>query len=289
MPTNLAAWIDGPGKPVRVEEAPMPQTEADEVLIRSHAVAMNPVDGAIFKTGLIIQNWPAVIGEDVAGIVEAVGSAVTRFKPGDRVLACLDLEAKRSNLGCFQEYCCSPEVLTAKLPDNVNFVDGCVLPLGLTTAACSLFQSGNNELPLPNVNPKPNGKVFTVWGGSSSVGSCAIQLAKAAGFEVATTCSSHNVQYCKDLGADHVFEYTKDTIVDDVVKALKGKESAGVFDAVMPADTIIKSAEIAHRLGGKKHVATVMVGMGPQVVPDGLPEDVTTSYCMPGSHCLICV
>jgi len=79
-----------------------------------------------------------------------------------------------------------------KLPEAVSFTDGCVLPLALCTAASSLFQKGNLGLPLPGLDlkaTKSEAKVLLVWGGSSSVGSCAIQMARAAGLVVATTCS----------------------------------------------------------------------------------------------------
>jgi len=258
----------------------MPEPKENEIIVRSHAVAFNPVDGAMFKLGFITESWPTVIGCDVAGIISAVGSAVTRFKPGDRVTACIDQPNDRANKGAFQLYCAAYEALAAKLPDDVSFTNGCVLPLGLCTAAASLFQTANLGLPLPKIDVEPQGKVVVVWGGSSSVGSCGIQMAKAAGFEVATTCSGHNIQHCKDIGADHVFDHTKETVVEDILKALKGQESAGVFDAIMAADTLVKCAEIAHRLGGKKHLATVLVGPPtPQVVPEGLPEDVEVSYC----------
>lgn len=276
--SNQAAWIPAKCAPFKVDAAPMPEPDANEVVIRTHAVAINPVDAYIQKLGIIAEEFPTVVGCDVAGEITAVGSDVKRFQPGDRVLAALDFEAKRSNKGSFQLYCAAFEALAAKLPDNVGFSQACVLPLALSTAATGLFRKGSLALSYPQVDPKPNGKAFLVWGGSSSVGSCAIQLAKAAGYEVATTCSSRNFDYCKRVGADHVFDHTTDSVVEDVVNALKGKEFAGVFDAVMPPETIIKSVEIAHQLGGNKHVATVLVGPPHMMVPEGMHEDVEISY-----------
>lgn len=257
----------------------MPQPEANEVIIRVRAVAINPVDAAIQGMGIIIEDYPAVVGCDVAGDVTGVGAEVKAFLPGDRVIACLDLEVGRVNKGSFQLYCAAFTTLAAKLPVNVSYTQGCVLPLALSTAATSLFQKGNLEMQHPLIDAKPNGKGVLIWGGSSSVGSCAIQMAKAAGYEVATTCSRHNIEYCRSLGADHVFDHRKGNVVEDVVHALNGKEFAGAFDAVFPPDTIMKCAKIAHKLGGKKHVATVMVPSMP--IPKGLPEGVMTSYCKP--------
>jgi len=286
MPYNKAAWIPSKTAPFEVGDAPVPEPEANEVVIRVHAVAINPVDAYIQSMGIIVEKYPATVGCDCAGDVVTVGSDVKNFKPGDRVLAALDMTGNRPNAGAFQFYACAFAAVTAKLPEGISYTEGCVLPLGFCTAAMAMFAKDQLALEhYPQLETlKSNGQVVLIWGGSSSVGSCGIQLAKAAGYEVAVTCSAHNLEYCKDAGADYVFDHKKESVVQDIVSALEGKSFAGVFDTVFPADTIVKSADIAHQLGGRKHVATVMIGLGPQVVPEGLPEDVTTSYCR--SSCL---
>ncbi|KAK5693359.1 hypothetical protein LTR17_025080 [Elasticomyces elasticus] len=280
---NQAAWFHEKGGPFTVGEAPMHQPAANEIILRSHAIAFNPADAVVWKTGLFVTEWPAVVGCDVAGIVAAVGNGMgDAFKIGDRVLAAPNWSAKdRINKGSGQLYCAAVRGLIAILPDNVSFTDGCVLPAAMATAASMLYQKGNLELPLPklDVKSKENPSVLLVWAGSSSVGSCAIQLAVAAGFEVATTCSSHNFGYCKDLGANFIFDHASPTVVDDIVAALKGKSFAGAFDAVMYPESIINSAQIAHQLGGKQQVATVLPPMAASHVPAGLPEDVIISFC----------
>ncbi|KAK0272615.1 hypothetical protein LTR35_012061 [Friedmanniomyces endolithicus] len=282
MPTNQAAWFHSNGGPFTVGEAPMPQLARDEVLIRSHAIAFNPADVAVWKSGLFTTSLPATVGCDVAGIIAAVGQSALKFKVGDRVLGVPNWSAEdRINKGSGQLYCAAFEGLTAKLPENVEFTDGCVLPLALCTAASSLFQKDNLGLPLPGLylnSSKTETKVLLVWGGSSSVGSCAIQMARASGLTVATTCSARNFEYCRDLGAAYVFDYTSSTVVEDIVKHLEGQESAGVFTAIISAESITKSAEIAHRLHGNKHVATVIPPMGSSQVPSRLPEDVQISF-----------
>ncbi|KAK1084754.1 hypothetical protein LTR33_002480 [Friedmanniomyces endolithicus] len=283
MTTNQAAWFHIKGGPFTVGEAPMPQLAGDEVLIRSHAIAFNPADVAVWKSGLFTTSWPATVGCDVAGVIAAVGHSATNFRVGDRVLAVPNWSAEdRVNKGSGQLYCAAFEGLTTKLPDTVGFTDGCVLPLALCTAASSLFQKANLGLPLPGLDltaSKTEAKVLLVWGGSSSVGSCAIQMARAAGFIVATTCGARNFDYCKDLGAAYVFDYTSSTVVEDIINQIEGKESAGVFTAMISAESITKSAEIAHRLPGNKHEATVIPPMGSSQVPSALPEDVQISFC----------
>jgi NADPH:quinone reductase-like Zn-dependent oxidoreductase len=104
-----------------------------------------------------------------------------------------------------------------------------VLPLGLSTAACGLFQKDYLALQYPSLSPKPAGKTLLVWGGSTSVGSNAIQLAVAAGYEVIATASPKNFDYCRRLGAIEVFDYRAPTAVAAVIKALEGRVCAGAL------------------------------------------------------------
>jgi NADPH:quinone reductase-like Zn-dependent oxidoreductase len=272
--TNTAAWIPAKATPMVVKEAPVPTPTANEVLIRAHAVAINPADGVIQNLGLLIASWPTIGGCDVAGVIAAVGSSVTRFKEGDRVLAAMDYFSDREVKGCFQEYSATNQWFTAKLPENVSFVEGSVLPICFNTAVTSLYQKSGLALPWPRLEPQATGKVFIVWGGSSSVGSNAMQLARASGFEVAATCGSHNVEFCKSLGAKWVFDRSAENVVEQVLKALEGRELAGIYDAVFP--DLEKCAAIARGMEGKRHIATVYTGVGPLVVPEF--EGVETSY-----------
>ena len=142
--------------------------------------------------------------------------------------------------GAFQLYVAVPAVLAANIPDDITYAEAAVLPLGLATAAAGLFQSGYLELPLPAAesartpgsSAATTNRVVLVWGGSSSVGTSAIQLAAAVGVRIATTASPRNHEYVKSLGAEWAFDYNSDTVVDDVVAALEGLELVGVYDAI---------------------------------------------------------
>jgi len=151
----------------------------------------------------------------------------------------------------------------------MSFTTAVVLPLGIDTAASGLFQKEHLGLPLPTKTSKPSGKTILIWGGSSSVGLCAIQLAIAAGVEVATTASKSNHGLLESLGAKHVFDYNESSVDDKIVSALKGSDFAGVYDAISLPDTITRSAQIASKVGGHKFVATTLPP--PQT---GLPTDV---------------
>ena len=229
--------------------------------------------------GIAIEKYPCVIGLDCAGVVTAVGSDITKFKVGDRVCGCVDVDDQAQGQGSFQMYVNLTESLTGKIPESVSFAQAAVLPLGMDTACVGLFEKDNLKLDLPQVEPaKPNGKAILIWGGSSSVGTCGIQAAKSAGYEVATTAGAHNQEYCRSIGADYVFDHKSQTVVEDVVKALKGKEFCGVFAAVMGDEVYNKSAEVCIQLGGVQMISTVL----PPFMPyeKELPGNVKLAYSM---------
>jgi len=235
MPTNTAARITA--KNARFEVGPAPYTSPgdDQIVVRNHAVAINPLDWIIQVEGRFTYPWlnyPAVLGSDVAGEVVEVGKAVTRFRAGDRVLGHAVGTDKDSNTaaeGAFQQYTVVLERLASPIPDTMSFEDAAVLPLAVSTAACGLFQADQLGLRYPTANAEPVGETVLVWGGSTSVGSNAIQLAAAAGYRVVTTASPRNFEYVKALGASEVFDYHSPSVVPDIVAALKGHTLAGAI------------------------------------------------------------
>ena len=233
------------------------------------------------KLGLIYDasKYPIVLGFDVAGEVEAIGDAVTRFKPGDRVCAFpIDLgsgdEEYKSQRGAFQSYCVANAALSAIVPGNVSFAEAAVFPSCLSTAACALFVKDAMALGLPPASGRaePNGQVVVVWGGSSVVGNCAIQMASLAGYEAVATSSERNFEHCRSLGAGRVFDYKSASVVEDVVAACEGKKSAGVFVAYYNDESTVTCSHIASRLGGNAVVGTVVP---PHLAsPEGAAKDV---------------
>ena len=87
MSQNVAAWLDGTGKELRIAEADLPTAGPDDVIIRNRAITINPIDWKIQESGYFIKKWPAVLGCDIAGEIYEVGADVKRFKKGDRVIA----------------------------------------------------------------------------------------------------------------------------------------------------------------------------------------------------------
>ncbi|MEY9846318.1 NADPH:quinone reductase-like Zn-dependent oxidoreductase [Streptacidiphilus sp. BW17] len=235
MPTNAAAWIKAANAKLEVGPAPYTPPAADQIVVRNRAVAINPLEWIIQGAGSLTYRWlayPTVLGSDVAGEVVEVGSAVTRFRVGDRVLGHAvgtDKDSNRAAEGGFQLYPALLERMAAPIPDTLAFEDAAVLPLAVSTAACGLFQSDQLGLRHPSVNGGPTGQTLLVWGGSTSVGSNAIQLAVAAGYEVIATASPRNFDYVRSLGAAQVFDYSSPDVVADVVAAFTGRTLAGAI------------------------------------------------------------
>lgn len=293
--TNQAAYLTGPKvKPFEVKDSPMPAPENDEIVIRNRAIGINPADWAVQNMGILVQQFPFVLGCDLAGDVYQVGSSVTKFKVGDRVTAMVTALSPKAagstenSTGAFQLFVKAKEHNVAKIPDSVTYAEASVLPLCITTAASALFDKDHLGLPLPQLEPKSQGKVFLIWGGSSAVGALAIQLAVAAGFDVATTASFHNLESLRALGAKYVFDRKRDTIVEEITAALKGQEFGGCLVAAafsndafgkmsLESPEILQCGEIAKNLGGNMFVQTVKAPPPAMPLTQGLPEGVKTA------------
>ena len=237
MPSNTAAWLNAnKATPLQVKTAPYVSPKAHEIVIKNHAVAINPVDMVIQHDGTtFMYSWlkfPAILGYDCAGEIVEVGPSVTRFNVGDRVVgmaAGLSEKTNDSSQGAFQIYPILYDHMTSPIPGRLSYEEACVIPLGASTAACGLFQKDQLALQLPSSPPKPTGKTLLIWGGSTSVGVNAIQLAVAAGYEVITTASPRNFDLVKKLGAAQVFDYNSPSVIANVIKAFKDKTIAGAL------------------------------------------------------------
>jgi hypothetical protein len=236
-------------------------------------VAVNPFDRAQQTMGDIITPWisyPFVTGSDLAGEVVEIGSLVTRFRVGDRVLcyaAGADKRRNRAAEGAFQDYAVVLAYMAAPIPDAMPFEDAAVLPLGLSTAACGLFQKDFLAMNAPSAAPAPAGKTLLVWGGSTSVGSNAIQLAVAAGYDVIATASPRNFDYVKRLGARAAFDYRSRTVISDIVTALHGREIAGAL--AIGLGSAAACIDIAGACHGNRFVALATPAVSFDDVPAG--------------------
>ena len=263
--SNSAAWLVAPkAKPFEIKPAPLWEPGDNEILVRNHAVAINPIDEAFQTRAIFPLKYPTILGHDVAGEVVAVGPNVTSFKPGARVLGhAVGMSTGRHQDNAFQAYTILNTNMVSEIPDDLPYENAAVVPLGLSTAAAGLFQDDLLNLQLPTEPAPPagsTGQTVLIWGGASSVGCNAIQLAVAAGYSVITTASPKNFALVKQLGASAVFDYNSPTVVDDIVAAFKGTTSAGALDCVGgPAWTACPSI-LSQVTEGNKFVATTKRG-----------------------------
>ncbi|MHA0043858.1 NADP-dependent oxidoreductase [Deinococcus sp. PEB2-63] len=193
-----AAYIEqyGTNDAVKVGFLPQPNPGPHDLLVRVRAASVNPVDLAI-RSGrlkpILPYKLPLILGSDLSGEVMAVGSAVTRFKPGDEIFARLD----KDRIGSFAEYALVSEDLAALKPSNLTHVEATSIPLVGLTAWQALTDLGHVKA----------GQKVLIQAGSGGVGSVAIQLARSLGAEVATTVSKRNEALVRDLGAQTVIDY----------------------------------------------------------------------------------
>jgi NADPH:quinone reductase-like Zn-dependent oxidoreductase len=183
-----------------------------------------------------------------------MSSVLSAFKERNANINCshaFSLVASNPEEGGFQLYTKCNALVVQKIPSTISFNEASVLPLAISTAAACLFKKETLGLPLPSSNPSSTGKSVLVWGGSSSVGATAIQLAVGAGLKVVTVSSKHNLQNVKDLGATAAFDYNDPKVAQDIIAALEGTDFAGVCDTIGTEDAVAAWAPVYEKLGGR--------------------------------------
>ena len=159
----------------------------------------------------------------------------------------------------FQTYPTVLDTLVSPVPESITLEQAVVLPLAISTACSGLYPKDRLNLPLPSAaNPEKNGKTILVWGGASSVGATAIQLAAASGVTVVTTASTANHELVKALGADYVFDYRSTTVIADIVKVLENADFAGIYDAIGEDSSFDAESTILDKLQKKVPVVSVL-------------------------------
>jgi NADPH:quinone reductase-like Zn-dependent oxidoreductase len=243
-PKNRAAWLPYPRQlPFQISSAPYTRPKDDQIVVKNGALGINPFDWTLpFIASIIMPylKYPTILGTDVAGTVVEVGPSVTRFKVGDRVfgIACMvDKAVNDPAEGAFQLYCILREGMCCPSPPQYSDEQVCVVGMGLCTASSGLFHADYLALDLPTSSPRrqspSDGKapVVIITGGASSVGSNAVQLATAAGYDVISTASPKNFEYVKSLGATHVLDYSRDhaVLVKDILDLVKDRRVVGAY------------------------------------------------------------
>ncbi|KAJ7639350.1 GroES-like protein [Roridomyces roridus] len=199
-----AIVVKSPKAPFIVESLPIPTPAKGEILVKIHSVALNPINWKQRAFNVLVDEYPVVLGSDVAGVVEQVSEDAQGFAKGDRVFACV-------LHGGFQQYIAFPAAIALPIPDNITYDQVSTFPIAFHTACVGLFAPAPIGIGL---NPtfswdKPQQGESALVIGSGSVGQFAIQLLKFLGFtRIIAYASSRHEAYLRELGATEVVDRT---------------------------------------------------------------------------------
>jgi NADPH:quinone reductase-like Zn-dependent oxidoreductase len=241
-------------------EKPVPAD--DEVLVKVQAVSVNAADLHLLRADPFLIRLSSgfltpkhtILGSDIAGRVEAVGSNVTQFKPGDEVFG--DISA--CGWGGFAEYACVRENALVLKPTNLSFEQAAAVPMAAVTALQGIRHAGQM---------RPGQKAL-INGASGGVGTFAVQLAKAFGAEVTAVCSTRNLETARSIGADHVIDYTQEDFATngqqyDLILAANGDRSISDYKrALSPTGVYVQT-------GGSMSQMTQAMIQGPWISMTG--------------------
>lgn len=259
---TLSDW--GDAQQFQLNTIPVPKLEADDVLVKVAYAGLNPADWKMragFLSAAFTQlQAPYVLGLDASGTIAALGDKVSDFEIGDRVVTGNNL-FQAGKPGAYAQYLVVSTKRITKLPDNVPLEQAASLPTAGITAWQALFAADKGNLPLGNLNKKVNEaapkKKVLINGASGGVGSFAVQLAKWAGLDVATTSGTQNVDYVTSLGADYAIDYRRQDIqqalkkwapegVDLIIDAVSAGSLTNPLMMLKPGGKLVSIATITH-------------------------------------------
>jgi NADPH:quinone reductase-like Zn-dependent oxidoreductase len=210
-----------------VEDIPAPTPKPDEVIVAVHATSVNPVDWLVRDggaTSFVKVKFPVILGCDLAGEIAEVGSNVTRFKVGDPVFAMMP-----QDWGAHAEKVALDQSLVASKPAKLSMIEAAALPTVAMTALAGLRKKGAVRA----------GEHVLINGASSSVGMCAVQIAKVLGAgRITAVCGENAIELVRELGATDVIDYkttdfTKGSTRYDVIFDCVGNHPYGECKAVL--------------------------------------------------------
>lgn len=225
----------GGAEVLRIVECDRPEPDATEILVRVHATSVNPHDCKTRARGYSSYNdesLPFILGFDVSGVVEAVGSGVTVYQPGDEVFGAPRFP---KHAGAYAEYVTGPARHFAPKPTVLDHLHSAGLPLAGVTAWQALVDTAH-------VQP---GQRVLIHAAAGGVGHLAVQIAKARGAYVIGTARAAKHEFLRDLGADELIDYTRqdfDTVlrdIDIVLDSLGGEITGRSLTTMRPAGTVV--------------------------------------------------
>ena len=227
---------------LQLEEVEKPKVKEKHLLIHVKANSVNPADWHILRGKPLFARLSMglfkpkdnILGADFAGIVEEIGSGVTRFQVGDKVFG------EFMDGGAFAEYACVPETACGHIPDGIDDIEMAAVPIAGLTALQALITHGKLKA----------GESVLVNGSSGGVGHFTVQIAKAYGAQVTAVCSSRNIDFVKSIGADKVIAYDQENI----------HQHSGKYDLVVDTNGNLNYAD--YKRMGKRGIMVGFTTLG---------------------------
>ncbi|KAF5026507.1 hypothetical protein F66182_1367 [Fusarium sp. NRRL 66182] len=252
---HLAARVPAAKAPLVVEEIETPQLGTREILVKNRIIAIQPIDAKIAKVAMLPIPYPAILG---SSLVTVIG-----MKTGGAV---------QDKYSAFQEYSISNVVTATKVPDDAT-LDLAVRLVGNLPTVAALFNAALKlERPVPGSQPQARGKRMLIYGGTSSIGSLAVQYLTQAGYQVVTTTSPQHQGFVSKLGAIRVINH-RQSFEDTLRDLVAAGPYDMVLDTISTADTVKLNAQVVAAQGGDSVYA-----LQPPFAPETLPAGITRKF-----------
>lgn len=224
----------GPPNAIRIDEIPRPTPQEGELVIKVAAAGVGPWDALIREGKSVVQlPLPIILGSDLAGTVDSVGTGVIGFKPGDKVFGVTN----KQFCGAYAEYAVASAQMVAAMPSSLSFGEAASVPVVAVTAYQMLFDHAQLKA----------GEAVLIHGAAGNVGAYAVQLAKQADLQVFATAGPADVDYVRALGAEMVVNYQttkfEDAVppVDAVLDTVGGEMQHRSFRVLRPGGIVVSS------------------------------------------------
>ena len=224
----------GPPNAILIDEIPRPTPQEGELVVQVAAAGVGPWDALIREGKSVVQlSLPIILGSDLAGIVDSVGTGVIQFKPGDRVFGVTN----KQFCGAYAEYAVASAQMVAAMPSSLSFVEAASVPVVAVTAYQMLFDHAQLKA----------GQAVLVHGAAGNVGAYAVQLAKQADLQIFATAGPADLDYVRALGAEMVVNYQTTKfedavpVVDAVLDTVGGEMQHRSFRVLKPGGIVVSS------------------------------------------------
>ncbi|KAI4610378.1 hypothetical protein J4E80_008142 [Alternaria sp. BMP 0032] len=275
---NEAAILTSQNSPLTLQALPIPKPSAYELLIKVSLIGINAIEAKIAKRSTPPPpSYPFILGSSYTGIIEAVGTHVTGYQIGDRVLVSKRFSTQENAYGAYQRYVlvAAGEKMVVRLPEGMNKDEEAALIALIMNASCvaGLF-SGRLRLrkpgdDVPEKGEGERGKMF-IYGGSSSFGRLAVQYLRCAGYDVTTTSSPQHMVTVRTLSGSrsHIVDHTLPP--DQIIAELRVRGPYDVVvDMISTPQTIPVSSRVLAAQGGGRLFAS-QPAFGPENLPEGV-------------------